>query len=450
MKRNSFKMFILSAISMTVLSSCSFNKHVNESGISNYSDTSSKVTTEDITDEIITTNTNENPETAGDEITTSEDQSSYPEENIVSETKTADTKTATSVPANKGTTKSSSNTAQRNSATSTPTQQTTTKIPVKTETETTAGVSVGNANTRISEQNKEIADNNKTEYVDTSNNSKVKKIYLSEGSTNYKYAFAYVTGNTILLNSTEKQVFAVVKPLIDSVIQTYSTDPEREKAIHDYIVSNCRYNIEACEDIDTMEEYNFHPDGVFLYHEAVCQGYAESFKLCMDLLGIQSDIVTGTGNGQAHAWNAVCLDNEWYQIDCTWDDPLVNGADSGRIYYTYFNITDTQMKKDHTYTCSHVCNGTKYNYDYFAEKEYGTIYTTVSDYSNYINSQLSAGNSTITAYVKCTDSVTIQDYLNSKEIDLGRYPASSSISAQVEAGQISDDIYYITWTISAY
>ena len=327
------------------------------------------------------------------------------------------------------------------------------KPDVNVEKEPEVSVSVGNANSQISEQNKDIVNNNKTEYTDTSNNSSSKKIYVSENSVNYGYALAYVNGDTSRLDGTQKQIFTVVKPLIDNVIANYDTDHEREKAVHDYIVTNCRYNIEDCMNNPmAMDDYNFHPEGVFLRKKAVCQGYAESFKLCMDLLGIKCDIVTGEGNGQAHAWNAVCLDNEWYQIDCTWDDPLVdvNGQqqDSGSIFYNYFNITDSQMKKDHTYTYGNSCNGTRYGYDYFAAKEYGTIYSTVSDFSNYVNSQLAAKKNSITAYVRCEGNVTIKSYMEENQVDLYLYPTERGFSIKYQANSVSDTIYVIVLTIT--
>lgn len=425
------------------------------------------------------TENNDKSETAGDEVETSEENSSVDKESTSSQQTSAQTQDNSSnentdsqtaslknTADNNGdsnnadTGSSNKQTASSNNGSSENTNKNTTgsneqvsnDTPVKVETPNTAAVSVGNANSQISEQNKDIVSNNKTEYTGTSNNSTSKKIYVSENSVNYGYALAYVNGDTSRLDATQKQIFEVVKPLIDNVMANYSTDPEREKAIHDYIVSNCRYNIEACEDLSAMEDYNFHPEGVFLKKKAVCQGYAESFKLCMDLLGIRCDIVTGLGNGQAHAWNAVCLDNEWYQIDCTWDDPLidVNGQqqDSGKVNYSYFNITDSQMKNDHVYTYENSCNGTKYSYDYFASGEYGTIYSTVSDYSNYVNSQLSAGKNDITAYVKCEGDVTIYSYLNENQIDLRKYPTERGLSMTCQASGISDTIYVINITVT--
>ena len=45
-------------------------------------------------------------------------------------------------------------------------------------------------------------------------------------------------------------------------------------------------------------------------------------------------------------WNAVQLDNEWYWVDCTWDD-WDEDEDLGDVYY-YLNITDEILNADHT------------------------------------------------------------------------------------------------------
>lgn len=73
------------------------------------------------------------------------------------------------------------------------------------------------------------------------------------------------------------------------------------------------------------------PTGVFLKGQAVCEGYAEAFKLLCDRENIPCIIVVGTGNGGAHEWNYVQMDDgKWYGMDVTWDDQ----GDS--TYYDYF------------------------------------------------------------------------------------------------------------------
>jgi len=49
----------------------------------------------------------------------------------------------------------------------------------------------------------------------------------------------------------------------------------------------------------------------------------------------------------SHAWNAVLIDGEWLQLDCTWDDPTnVIGGDpycSGHENHQYLFMTEAQL-----------------------------------------------------------------------------------------------------------
>ena len=220
-------------------------------------------------------------------------------------------------------------------------------------------------------------------------------LYLAEGSSNYAYAYAYSTGDYSNLDSEETAILNVLAPFLDSIID-YSSDYDKEKAVHDYIIRLCEYDYSRYNS-GSLIWNDFHPVGVFIDHIAVCQGYAESFKLALDLLGIQCDIVKGTAcNGDAHAWNAVCLYGDWYQVDLTWDDA---GEDAYfPISYKYFNVTDSVMKESHNYSYENACNGTQYT---FANEvvNYGNYCANANDYYDYINGLLSNGATSATALV---------------------------------------------------
>lgn len=62
--------------------------------------------------------------------------------------------------------------------------------------------------------------------------------------------------------------------------------------------------------------------------------------------GIENRIISRTADGQNHAWNLVKIRGNWYHMDVTWDDPLPDVA--GRVTYQYYNLTDEQMRKDHS------------------------------------------------------------------------------------------------------
>ena len=132
---------------------------------------------------------------------------------------------------------------------------------------------------------------------------------------------------------------------------------ERVKVIHDYIVLNCEYDYFNYSK-GTIPSDSYTPRGVLINKKAVCQGYAETFKLFMDALGLPCEMVSGTAGSPlvgwgGHAWNVVKISGKWYQIDVTWDDPTPD--EKGRLFYDYFLITDKQMKKDHKWTSSRKC-----------------------------------------------------------------------------------------------
>ncbi len=83
-------------------------------------------------------------------------------------------------------------------------------------------------------------------------------------------------------------------------------------------------------------------------------------SLLLEEVGIECKYVTGVSvhdgkAGGGHAWNMVKLDNEWYNLDATWDDPVSdrNGAESvnkntnsmATVNHTYFNIPDSILIK---------------------------------------------------------------------------------------------------------
>lgn len=111
---------------------------------------------------------------------------------------------------------------------------------------------------------------------------------------------------------------------------------EKVKSIHDYI-----YNINEYPEVQGYFSNGnpyygpmaHQPTGVFLKGLAVCEGYAESFKLLCDREGIPCITVLGTGNGGAHKWNYVKMeDGKWYLVDATWNDQ------SDTVYYDHFLI----------------------------------------------------------------------------------------------------------------
>jgi len=135
------------------------------------------------------------------------------------------------------------------------------------------------------------------------------------------------------------------------------SDYEKIKKIHDFIIENAVY------DTDT-EHYSAYDN--LINKRSTCQGYMSLAYKMFTEAGIPCRIITGMGNNDSHGWNIVELDGKWYNIDCTWDDPVTN---DGKNISTY----DFFLKSDEDFV-DHVRD------EEFRSKEF---------YSKYVMSRVS-------------------------------------------------------------
>ena len=75
-----------------------------------------------------------------------------------------------------------------------------------------------------------------------------------------------------------------------------------------------------------------------------CQSYESAYAKLLTAAGIENSETRDTYDG--HTWNAMKLDGQWYQTDCTWDDSSDNwySFDQRRLY---FGLTDELMAIAH-------------------------------------------------------------------------------------------------------
>jgi len=112
---------------------------------------------------------------------------------------------------------------------------------------------------------------------------------------------------------------------------------------HDWIVRHTRYDTSVSP--ESGEHPSFSAAGVFFEGLAVCQGYSEALSILCNRAGIPALYMSGESLGQRHAWNLVQVDDEWYHVDATWDDPTPDAP--GQANCTYLFLTDADIRKDH-------------------------------------------------------------------------------------------------------
>ena len=129
-----------------------------------------------------------------------------------------------------------------------------------------------------------------------------------------------------------QQLFQKASEEIVQNALVYPSDEERERYVHDALCERITYDLEA-----TMNQSAY---SALVNHQTVCAGYAKAFQYILKQLSIPCAYVTGSAEGEDHAWNIVFLDGSWWNVDVTWDDDLEDP-------YMFFNLKDDVFDETH-------------------------------------------------------------------------------------------------------
>lgn len=178
---------------------------------------------------------------------------------------------------------------------------------------------------------------------------------------------AYKSGDTSKLSDSEKETLDLAKAVIDEVITDKMSDFEKEKAIYDWLTSKLTANTGILTVVPARDGDNDNPHDVLKYHSAVCVGYATTFRMFMQMFGIECKVVHSSD--LTHSWDLVKLDDGWYHTDCF--------SDSGSNTYQNFNMDDNRCEQNHTWTKEYFpsATGKKYNYIFLICEENDDVYS---------------------------------------------------------------------------
>lgn len=172
-------------------------------------------------------------------------------------------------------------------------------------------------------------------------------LYTTNNFTKIEYNYpAEITKEEFL--KRYKEVNDKVDSILSSIIKPGMDEIEKEMAIHNYVVLNTQYDYENLLN-GTIPYESYTPYGILINGTGVCDGYAKTMCLLLNKVGIECKRVTGTANGGGHAWNLVKINGKYYYLDATWDDPITPTRDKNFIRYTYFNVTEAEIRKTHSF-----------------------------------------------------------------------------------------------------
>ena len=133
---------------------------------------------------------------------------------------------------------------------------------------------------------------------------------------------AAITAEVAKINAAIDEYLAGIDP--------YLSDLDKLLILHDRLVLWSSYDT-------TYTKYTARD--ILVDGTAVCQGYANAYYALAARLGITGGIVVS--DEMNHAWNAFLVNNYWYHVDTTWDDPVSDQV--GRVSHKHFLKSNAAM-----------------------------------------------------------------------------------------------------------
>lgn len=187
----------------------------------------------------------------------------------------------------------------------------------------------------------------------------------------------YTRGDTIeeiaftgkyTMERTEAEEFKVrVRDEADQCIAMAPEGGEYEKVkyIYEWLINRCDYVVGA--------ENNQNILSVFVTNKTVCQGYAKAAQYLLNRMGMFCILCEGEAMGsEAHVWNIVRVDGEYYYMDVTWGDAsytMNNRSEYSlappEINYEYMLVPYSEIAGTHMIqetVALPVCNSMRDNY----------------------------------------------------------------------------------------
>ncbi len=163
---------------------------------------------------------------------------------------------------------------------------------------------------------------------------------------------AYVKSDPSGLSGEDKETYDMAAKVLEEIIRDGMNSYEKELAIYEWMLENLGAGRGHVIAMPGQSSACFTPHDVLKNKSAVCVGYATTFRLLANMVGLEVHIV----HNESHSWDMVKLDDgEWYQLDI-WAD--------GAMPYRNFNVTDEVMRARNEWDGSALpeAKGTKYSY----------------------------------------------------------------------------------------
>lgn len=182
-------------------------------------------------------------------------------------------------------------------------------------------------------------------YTNECNSTDYSFTMTASGTYNFRFFLMDKAAGVYYLRvSTYIQVSDSNHPSVRSIVQsavaqcnneTDGSDYQKALWLHDWLLTQLEYD-------NTLKWSS--AESALTRGLGTCQAYESAYSMLLSAAGIENAETRDTYDG--HTWNAMKLDGEWYQVDCTWDDSSDNWYNFDQRHL-YFGLTDELMAIAH-------------------------------------------------------------------------------------------------------
>ena len=235
-------------------------------------------------------------------------------------------------------------------------------------------------------------------YTDACSSQDYTFMMTASGTYNFRfYVMDTTAGVYYLCVSTYIQVsdenYPSIKTIVSSAVdqakkETDGSDYGKALWLHDWLIQQLDY--------DNSLKWSS-AESALTRKLGTCQAYESAYSQLLTAAGIENAETRDTYDG--HTWNAMKLDGEWYQVDCTWDDTKDNFYNFDATHL-YFGLTDELMALAHKghnniyTTAGYSTRSTSLADNYFVKN--GAAKEWAQNYVDRIQKNLNAGKTEFT------------------------------------------------------
>ncbi len=199
--------------------------------------------------------------------------------------------------------------------------------------------------------------------------NKIKKTLKVETSNQLVYALENGLYPECVAGSSAESIYNKARAVLTNICDDTMTYIEKTRAIYEWLIMNVQYDnyaVYSSKVINNWWSYDaWYAEGVFNNGVAVCDGIAKAFLILAKIEGIPAIRINSTD----HAWNKVYIGGEWYGMDSTHGNIVVNNTYEV-LSYTSFMFTDDYKESEGDYSINYADVVADDIFDYYDYVDY--------------------------------------------------------------------------------